>query len=120
MDINGRGFAYSKFTDLYGMKCSIQESSLATDNAIWFGIDDPEPKVMAIDASSVGVKTEEITGWVPYPIPEIVCLHTRMHLNKEQVKALIPILQNFVETGELEGELKVPTREELAELEEGE
>ena len=34
-----RGFAYDEFEDLYGAKCSIQKSSLATDDAIWFGID---------------------------------------------------------------------------------
>ncbi|EES51170.1 hypothetical protein NE172_01985 [Clostridium botulinum] len=47
-------------------------------------------------------KTEtEGTGWVAYPIPEDVLLSTRMHLTRGQVKELIPILQKFVDTGEI-------------------
>jgi len=34
-----RGFNYGDFTDVSGQKCSIQESSLATEWAIWFGLD---------------------------------------------------------------------------------
>lgn len=36
----GRGFLRGEFSDLYGEKCSIQESSLATEDAIWLGADD--------------------------------------------------------------------------------
>ena len=96
-----RGFALGKFTDLYGAKCSIQKSSLATDDAVWLGIDDPEPKIMASHAENYGVHTNETTGWVTYPIPDVVSLTTRMHLNREQVAALLPTLQRFVETGEI-------------------
>lgn len=39
------------------------------------------------------------SGWVPYEIPSEVFLHTRMHLNQDQVKALLPILEKFVRTG---------------------
>jgi hypothetical protein len=38
---------------------------------------------------------------MPYPIPKEVLLSTRMHLNREQVKEIIPILQKFVDTGDL-------------------
>ncbi|AJD92041.1 hypothetical protein JMA_27240 [Jeotgalibacillus malaysiensis] len=41
------------------------------------------------------------TGWVPYHIPEDVSLNTRMHLTREQVEEILPILQSFVETGDL-------------------
>jgi hypothetical protein len=41
------------------------------------------------------------TGWVDYDIPKDVLLTTRMYLDKEQVKKLIPILQKFVDTGEI-------------------
>lgn len=34
-----RGFDLYEFTDLYGQTSSLQKSSLATENAIWFGID---------------------------------------------------------------------------------
>jgi hypothetical protein len=94
-----RGFAHNTFVDYYGNKCSIQKSSLATDDAIWFGIDDAKPEVMAIDAAELGIKTNETTGWVPYPIPDNVSLHTRMHLTRDQVEQLLPILKRFVDTG---------------------
>ena len=61
-----RGFARCDFVDRYGFQCSIQESSLATEYAIWLGV------------------TEN-----------------RMHLTQEMAEALIPLLQKFVETGEL-------------------
>lgn len=96
-----RGFALGEFKDMYGAKCSIQKSSLATADAIWLGVDNADPKVMASDAARLGIKTEETTGWVPYPIPEEVLLSTRMHLSREQVADLLPILTRFVDTGEI-------------------
>ena len=102
LEKTNRGFSVDRFLDLYGSKCSIQKSSLATDDAIWIGIDDAEPKILASKAASFVVDTTETTGWVPYPIPDEVLLTTRMHLNREQVAELLPTLQRFVETGELE------------------
>lgn len=99
-----RGFDTVTFFDKYGKECSIQKSSLATEDAIWFGIDDAEPKVMAKNAKSFGIETTETTGWVPYPIPDEVLLNTRMHLTREQVKKILPILQEFVNTGDLPDE----------------
>jgi len=94
-----RGFEKVEFKDLYGCACSLQESSLATERAIWVGIDDANPLVLASQAAEVGVKTTATTGWVPYPIPESVLLHTRMHMNAAQVKALIRHLQRWVDDG---------------------
>jgi hypothetical protein len=34
-----RGFGLIKFSDRYGQHCSLQESSLATEGAIWLGVD---------------------------------------------------------------------------------
>ncbi|BCH33205.1 hypothetical protein MesoLjLc_51350 [Mesorhizobium sp. L-8-10] len=34
-----RGFAVGKFIDRYGAPCSIQKSSIATEDCIWLGID---------------------------------------------------------------------------------
>ena len=65
-----RGFDYTKFKDKYGNLCSLQKSSLATEDCIWLGIDNPK-----------------VDG--------------RMHLSRDQVAELLPILQKFVETGEL-------------------
>lgn len=100
-ETTNRGFSLRRFTDLYGSKCSLQESSLATERAIWLGVSDADPKVMASEAESVGVHTDQITGWVRYPIPFQVLLHTRMHLSQSQVRELLPILQHFADTGEL-------------------
>ena len=97
-----RGFRKYSYKDMYNKEFSIQKSSLATDDAIWFGISDAEPIIMASQAARFGVKTSEKHGWVPYPIPSEVQISTRMHLNREQVLQLLPILINFVETGELQ------------------
>lgn len=96
-----RGFALREFDDHYGNTCSLQKSSLATADAIWFGIDGVQAKVMAVDAAAVGVLTHSKTGWVNYPIPPQVQVVTRMHLTRAQVKQLLPLLQKFVDTGEL-------------------
>jgi hypothetical protein len=96
-----RGFVIGKFKDRSGLECSIQESSLATEAAIWLGVSDAKPEIMASQASQFGIVTNETTGWVPYPIPEEVLLHTRMELTVEGAKALIEALQFFVDTEEL-------------------
>ena len=91
-----RGFSYIQFIDRYGAQCSIQKSSLATEDAIWLGVDDANPKILASKTKEGG------TGWVKYPISDDVLLTTRMHLTVDQVKELLPVLQRFVETGEVE------------------
>lgn len=85
-----RGFDYHSFTDRYGNKCSLQKSSLATEDCIWFGVDDPNPRILTPGK-----------GWTEYPLPEDVLCDTRMHLTQEQVKELLPVLQKFAETGEV-------------------
>jgi hypothetical protein len=101
LKVTNRGFALGEFKDQYGAKCSIQKSSVATKDCIWLGVDDPDPKIMASQAAEFGVKTSEKTGWVSYPIPDEVLINTRMHLSREDVKRLLPLLQRFAETGEL-------------------
>lgn len=64
--LTNRGFPRAEFVDLYGARCSIQDSSLATDDAVWLGVDGPIE---------------------------------RMHLSRDQVAALLPLLTNFVATG---------------------
>lgn len=90
-----RGFDLIEFIDLYGMQCSIQKSSLATEGAIWLGVDNPEPMILAHKI------IEDGRGWAKYPIPKDVEICARMHLNREQVKKLISVLQIFVATGEI-------------------
>lgn len=96
-----RGFPYIETKDMYNAGFSIQESSLATDYAIWLGIDDPDPKIMASDAKKHGIKTDQEYGWIDYHVPEDVLISTRMHLTRSQVADLIPVLQHYVDTGEL-------------------
>ena len=79
---NERGFAYGEFDDFYGKKCSIQKSSLATRDAIWLGVSNTGPRMGNYS------KNRNVEYW-------------RMHLTKKEVKALLPVLQKFVETGEI-------------------
>ena len=102
---NGRNFENGKFVDRYGYECSIQKSSLATEDCIWLGIDDAKPQIMSSDAIRMGLRErtfdENDNGWVKFEIPKEVLLSTRMHLTRKQVKELLPILKHFVKTGEL-------------------
>lgn len=84
-----RGFGRIEFADRYGVECSIQDSSLATEDAIWLGCNDSNPRII----------NPHGPGWIPYLIPEGVHCNTRMHLTREHVRALLPILQSFVQTG---------------------
>lgn len=79
-----RGFVHAEFTDLYGEPCSIQDSSLATEDAVWLGLD----HINCREWSSV-------VGADPERIP------SRMHLSREMAAELIPVLQRFVDTGSI-------------------
>jgi len=79
-----RGFQTVEFTDFYGNKCSIQESSVVPN--IWLGLNDIKLQTF-----------QPHRGWVDYPIPDDVQVWTRMHLSVEQARGLIPYLQNFVD-----------------------
>ncbi|WP_212747029.1 hypothetical protein [Marinobacter alexandrii] len=96
-----RGFQGWRFLDRYDHSFSIQKSSLATEDCIWFGLDDANPLVLHGDAKRLGINTDATCGWIPYPIPDEVNINTRMHLSREQVAELIPVLQHFVDTGDL-------------------
>lgn len=73
IEFTQRGFAAAKFTDRYGSLCSIQDSSLATEAAIWLGV-------------NTDFEGRECT---------------RMHLTREMAMALIPMLEGFVVTGSI-------------------
>jgi len=68
-----RGFRRYIFADEYRQECSLQKSSLATVDAIWLGVD------------------TDTNGGVGH----------RMHLTQDMVKALLPTLTHFADTGEL-------------------
>ena len=110
-----RGFELIEFIDRNGEECSLQESSLAVmenedgsvDNPngyIWLGIDDAKSEIMKSKAEENGLSLEpgeEISGWMPYPIPKGVFVSTRMHLNEHQIKSLVEKLQLWLDTGSL-------------------
>lgn len=73
---NDRGFLRGEWLDRYGEKCSIQKSSLAGEDCIWLGCDH-----------------ETVYQGRP--------CGARMHLTRQMVADLLPLLQHFVETGEL-------------------
>lgn len=98
-----RGFIKLLFKDSYDKQCSLQESSNAEDDFIWLGLEDAEPLIMESDAMKLGLLTKAgpPVGWVKYPIPEEVLLHTRMHLNKEQAIVLGLKLLHFGTSGDI-------------------
>ena len=96
-----RGYKVIEFKDRYGVECSIQKSSLATEDAIWLGPSDPNAKILHGDAKRLGIETNADCGWIPYPLPDEVQCTTRMHLTQAQVAKLLPILERFANTGEL-------------------
>lgn len=98
-----RGFEYYEFIDRYGEKCSLQKSSLATEDAIWMGVDDLGLKGMRYGQGWTPIAEEEVADVFGY---QMVQGNKRMHLTREQVAQLLPILQRFVDTGEI-GESEV-------------
>jgi hypothetical protein len=74
---NDRGFLKEKFKDRYGADCSIQKSSLATEDCIWLGCDH---------------ETKDGQG---NPVG------ARMHLTRAMAVDIAMHLQRFIETGEL-------------------
>ena len=85
-----RGFEIIEFNDRYGERCTLQKSSLATEDAIWFGINDVRVKRLIPGQ-----------GWQDVTLPPGSEVFSRMHLTQDQVKELLPHLQRFAETGDL-------------------
>lgn len=86
-----RGFGRTEFLDRNGVSCSLQESSLATEEAIWLGCNNANPRVLIPGQS-----------WQPVEMPEGFIANTRMHLTRDMVRDLLPHLQRFVDEGTLE------------------
>jgi len=80
-NVTNRGFALMEFHDRYGQACDIQKSSLATDDAIWFGVTNTGDEIRGPG----GNYREDV--------------NSRMHLTRDQVQAILPILIHFSETG---------------------
>jgi hypothetical protein len=93
-----RGFRIDEFTDANGERCSLQESSRSGEEGlIWLG------------CSEIGLKRlTPRQGWKPAPLEcdplgsgVAYSANNRMHLTQSQVRALLPALHHFAETGQL-------------------
>ena len=67
MEINKsqRGFGIGEFKDLNSQKCSIQQSSLATEDAIWLGIDNPDLTIFEDDSHGRYINTQMPNNFSP-------------------------------------------------------
>lgn len=90
LKITARGFRFYEFEDRNGYACSIQKSSIATEDCIWLGLDSASPKKLVKGA-----------GWVDVDLDDGVETNTRMHLSRGQAKILSKELEYFAETGQL-------------------
>lgn len=98
---NLRGFYVGEFKDAANTPCSIQESSLGTEAAIWLGVDEVNPRRLTDN------------GWEPVPFPTNVptndvfgnpigfhsdtLFNTRAHLTIQHVKVILTIFEIFQE-----------------------
>lgn len=96
-DTTNRGFRIDRFEDEYGVKCSLQESSLMSDEGfVWFGCDEIGLKKFT---PHVGWEDVELEQDYPYGVTHSA--NTSMHLSQSQVRDLLPALQHFAEHGVL-------------------
>lgn len=84
-----RGLGLIEFCDKYLQKCSLQDSSIATEPCIWLGIDETGPQLKG----PTGEVNEKVGA--------------RMHLTQAMVKQLLPFLQKFAENGEYISQMDV-------------
>lgn len=82
-----RGFRLNKFLDSNGVECSLQESSLGTERAIWFGVSDANP---TLKGSPV-----DLSGLLNFDT-RVVLINTRMHLSKKLTKKLLKCFKIFL------------------------
>jgi hypothetical protein len=89
-----RGFKIIEFQDARGNECNIQKSSAAMEDRIWIG--SKEIDLMHFKAGQ---------GWKQVDLihteEEHYVANNRMELNQEQVRAILPALQKFAQTGDL-------------------
>lgn len=91
-----RGFGLLTFTDRNGTECTLQESSLATEAAIWFGA--AKLEVKRFPGNYTGWHDVDFAALLP---GQDIVGNERMHLTQDHVRSLLPALQHFAETGEL-------------------
>jgi len=96
-----RGFSRGEFLDERGNSCSIQESSSGAN--IWLGCNEIGLKTFVPYGEGWRARSEDdiraaIKEKFGVNVTDILA-NTRMHLNQQQARKLIPLLQNFVKTG---------------------
>ena len=87
-----RGFCVEKFFDSQGTKCSLQESSLATDYAIWFGPKDAEPTLNGVPAEPL-INLKRLPD---FDDKGNILISTRMHLTEKLTRPIIKCLKIFL------------------------
>lgn len=86
-----RGFSLFEFQDEYGEQCSLQKSSAGNRECIWLGTSGR----LCRQSGIVGV------GMIDVPLNDEFLLISRMHLTRDMVQTLLPMLTAFVETGDI-------------------
>ncbi len=71
-------------------------------NALFIGVDNFQPIVMASDANALCIETNKSFGWIPFPMPKDVKMFTGMVLNKELAISIKEDLDYYIETNDLE------------------
>jgi len=99
MEKTQRGFDVLEFQDRNYTECTLQKSSLATEDCIWLGADKIGLKEFV--ANRIPLSWTEFPEVDEHSMEHHYSANTRMHLTREQVKELLPFLIKFVETGEL-------------------
>lgn len=82
-----------EIVDTHGRLCSLQKSS--ADDCVWLGINELKPMIRLKHGG-------ELARWVPFDVPPDVFMGARMHLSRSHVREILPYLQRFAETGDVE------------------
>ncbi len=101
-----RGFKLATFKDAKGIECSIQKSSLRSKQAIWFGVNKVDPRILKKGVwepvTTAGYQPTDINGNLIIgeltPVTELhkVLYEDRMHLSQDHTNILLEIINKFL------------------------
>ncbi len=95
-----RGFDITDFKDRDGNDCSLQKSSLAMEDCIWLGLNKPTITEF-VPKKGFFPMTKERMDSLKLSADSEIYQFSRMQLTQQNVRDLLPYLQNFAETGDL-------------------
>ena len=95
-----RGFNYVEFTDSNGSVCTLQESS-AVGASIWLGVTAPDVKLFVPKSDTPWQTLSEAEIKSLRPGAASLLINGRMYMTRQQVAALLPYLQKFVDDAAL-------------------